>query len=505
MGADERSWGVRQGAAALLVFSIVGFVAAAMIEAANGWRTENGWLGSPSAVAALLMLMAVPVAGFVAVFRRPAERPGWLMLWAGAVFGLGSAAHGIAIYSLITVPGWTAVGRLSAWLATWMLALGIGLLPFVLADWPSGRNDVTWLRRSRRLAAVALAMVVVSQALSDDRLDGVAHRAGMISNPLGIDGFTPIASGMTGGGAVVLVVFTVACMGDLLGRYWRGNAETRSRLRPALIGVVSVPAVAVVALLVGVAFDRDKTAAAVGAAQLAAIGGIVGVSSVAARSARRRDTVERERRRLIEQMESERRRVRHELHDGVGPILAALGLNLDLALSGLAVKDAHAADLVVRSKRLLADALAEIRRVVSDLRPAALDELGLAGAIRQQALRLTAEPADGATPMTLDVSIPAVMPRLSAALEVALLRIAGEALTNVVRHAGASHCTVKMEVRDAVLLQISDDGCGLEPGNSSGVGLASMRRRAEELGGSFAAEGRFPRGTVVLVSIPRST
>ena len=97
------------------------------------------------------------------------------------------------------------------------------------------------------------------------------------------------------------------------------------------------------------------------------------------------------------------------------------------------------------------------------------------------------------------------MPRLPAALEVALLRIAGEALTNVVRHAQASHCMVQMEVQDAVLLQISDDGRGLEPGRSSGVGLASMRRRAEELGGSFTAEGRLPRGTLVTVSIPIST
>ena len=451
------------------------------------------------------MLVAVPLAGFVAVFRRPVDRPGWLMLWAGAVFGVGSALHGIAIYWLITAPGWTRVARLSAWLATWMLTLGIGLLPFVLAGWLIGTGDATWRRRLRRLAAVALAMVVVSQAFSPDRLDGVARGAGRIINPLGIDGFAPIASRMTAFGVLTLIAFGIACVGDLLVNYRRGDSEIRSRLRAPLIGVVSVPAVAVVALFVSVAFDRNKAAVAVGAAQIAAIVSLVGVSSVAARSARRRDTAERERRCLIEQMESERQRVRHELHDGVGPILAALGLNLDLALTSLAVGDGQAADSVVRSKRLLADALAEIRRVVSDLRPAALDELGFVGAIRQQAYRLTTEPTDSATPMTLDVSIPAVMPRLSAALEVALLRISGEALTNVVRHAAASNCTLKLEVRDAVLLQISDDGRGLQSGNLSGIGLTSMRRRAEDLGGSFTAEGRLPSGTVVLVSIPMST
>jgi two-component system NarL family sensor kinase len=204
--------------------------------------------------------------------------------------------------------------------------------------------------------------------------------------------------------------------------------------------------------------------------------------------------LQRSRAQLVAAREEERRRLRRDLHDGLGPSLAAIVLKLNTA-------EAHGDD--VRRLQLLAEArqqtrsaIAEVRRLVDGLRPPAIDEVGLVGAIRQAAASLCS------SALTIEVSGPAVMPTLPAAVEVAAFRIASEAMTNVERHAGASRCHVRVAANGAFELSVSDDGRGAPADTSPGVGWTSMSDRAAELGGTCTITGRAGGGTVVRAVLP---
>jgi signal transduction histidine kinase len=220
---------------------------------------------------------------------------------------------------------------------------------------------------------------------------------------------------------------------------------------------------------------------------------------VAAHNVRLTADLQRSRERLVAAREEERRRIRRDLHDGLGPALAGLTLKLDAARNLLARDPAAAAALLLELKTQTQTAIADIRRLVYDLRPPALDELGLVSAIREHAARNIA--VDG---LRVSVEAPETLPPLPAAVEVAAYRIALEALTNVARHAQAKNCTVALTIKEDLRLEIVDDGIGLPPSYHMGVGLTSMRERAAELGGTCAV-GPGPRGgTRVAARLPLS-
>ena len=207
--------------------------------------------------------------------------------------------------------------------------------------------------------------------------------------------------------------------------------------------------------------------------------------------------LQRERERLVTAREEERRRLRRDLHDGLGPQLASLTLKLETARNRLAhdsLAQTLLSDLAGRTQATVAD----IRRLVYALRPPALDELGLVSALWELTLQYSDQVA-----MHLDA--PACLPELPAAVEVAIYRIAQEALTNVVRHAAARRCDIRLslnEIAGWLSLSIQDDGCGLPQARSVGVGLISMRERAEELGGTWTIEQSSTGGTRVLARLP---
>lgn len=205
---------------------------------------------------------------------------------------------------------------------------------------------------------------------------------------------------------------------------------------------------------------------------------------------------------LLNAREEERRRIRADLHDGLGPTLATVALGLGAAAERLP----HEPELT----RLLADLEAElqsaitgIRGLVYELRPAALDDLGLVPALREHAEALIRRTADGPTPLTVDVDAPGELDTLPAAVEVAAYRVALEALTNVARHSRATRCRVWIRVDDGLRVVIEDDGVGIgaAPG-TTGIGLASMRERIEELGGRFRVGPGSDRGTTVDAWLP---
>lgn len=189
---------------------------------------------------------------------------------------------------------------------------------------------------------------------------------------------------------------------------------------------------------------------------------------------------------LVTAREEERRRLRRDLHDGLGSVLASLNWRAG-AIRSLLSRDPVAADtLVVEQQQTIQAAIADIRRLVYDLRPPALDELGLVGAIRERAAQQTT-PAerDGAPGLRIDVVASDHLPALPAAVEVAAYRIVQEALANVTHHAHAHRCSICLACSQETLqIEVTDDGTGLPAGHHAGVGLLSMRERAEELGGT---------------------
>jgi len=202
------------------------------------------------------------------------------------------------------------------------------------------------------------------------------------------------------------------------------------------------------------------------------------------------------RERLVETREEERRRLRRDLHDGLGSQLAALTLQAT-ALRGLIKHDPAAAQAEAGEIRAqLRAAIASIRTLVHGLRPPAIDELGLLIALRERARQYS---AGG---LVVDIDLPHTLPRLPAAIEVAIYRIVEEALTNVVRHAEASWCRVCLQAGDAVELLVEDDGHGIDLHAHAGVGLRSMRERAEEVGGRCVIGPRAGGGTCIVVQLP---
>jgi two-component system, NarL family, sensor kinase len=200
----------------------------------------------------------------------------------------------------------------------------------------------------------------------------------------------------------------------------------------------------------------------------------------------------RSRERLVAATEEERRRLRRDLHDGLGPGLAGVVLGLQRARRYVDADPANARkqldELTVQTQQ----AIAEVRRLVYNLRPPALDELGLVGALTEQARALG--------PIT--VLGPDLPMQLPAAVEVAAYRIALEAMTNTARHAAATEATVRVSLDGALNLEISDNGTGLPVAYRAGVGIRSMRERAAELGGHVSIEPRTTTGTLIRATIP---
>lgn len=208
--------------------------------------------------------------------------------------------------------------------------------------------------------------------------------------------------------------------------------------------------------------------------------------------------LQRSRERLVTAREEERRRLRRDLHDGLQPALAGVTLGIE-AVRNIVGPHSSAEQLLDRLKTELETAGGDVRRLVYDLRPPALDALGVVGALRQQADRFALSP----TGLDVAVEAPEDLHGLPAAVEVAAYRICQEALENVRKHARAANCAISLVVRDGQLqLEISDDGVGLPATTGTGVGLVAMRERAAELGGTLSVESTAGRGTCLRARLP---
>lgn len=203
---------------------------------------------------------------------------------------------------------------------------------------------------------------------------------------------------------------------------------------------------------------------------------------------------------IVSAREEERRRLRRDLHDGLGPALTGVSLGLRTAVRQFE-RSKYAADLGP-SLQLLervadeVDALViEVKRVVRDLRPTALDQLGLIDAVAE----FTRTFGDD---LEFHLTMPSAPIELPAAVEVAAYRIVTEAVTNVVRHAQAAQCWLSISTGPTVDIDVVDDGVGVVEGMSLGVGWTAMRERAAELGGTVRVTKHQPHGTHIHVRLP---
>jgi signal transduction histidine kinase len=200
---------------------------------------------------------------------------------------------------------------------------------------------------------------------------------------------------------------------------------------------------------------------------------------------------------IVTAREEERRRLRRDLHDGLGPVLAGQVLRLETARDLVDADPSRARDLLDRAVAEAVSSLAEVRRVVDGLRPPALDDDGLALALRHRVHQLTE---------VVEVSAPARLPRMRAAVEVAAYHIVSEAVGNAVRHAAGAPCEVSVDVADGdLVVTVVDHGPGINGRARSdrvGAGLTTMRERAAEIGGRLEVGPRPGGGTVVTARLP---
>ncbi len=201
--------------------------------------------------------------------------------------------------------------------------------------------------------------------------------------------------------------------------------------------------------------------------------------------------------RLVLAREEERRRLRRNLHNSIGPTLAALNLRAGTVRSLITRDPAAAENEMLELRQQIRNVITDIRRVVYDLRPPVLDELGLRTALREQCAQFTA----GGLRVALEC--PESFPQLPAGVEVAAYRIVQEALSNVARHSYAAMAAVRIAFGDGfVRIEITDNGVGLVEGQRSGVGVTSMRELAVEIGGMCVLEPAPGGGSRVRANLP---
>jgi two-component system, NarL family, sensor kinase len=209
--------------------------------------------------------------------------------------------------------------------------------------------------------------------------------------------------------------------------------------------------------------------------------------------------LQRSRERLVAAREEERRRLRRDLHDGLGPILTAVTLKADAARSALATAPDRTDALLAELRGDANQAIGDLRRVIYDLRPAPLDELGLLGALRAQVDRFAGQG------LSISLQAPPTLPVLPAAVEVAAYRIITEALTNITRHAHAHQATITIAIDGDLCLAVQDDDGTTSTANGDGwrpgTGLQSMAERAAEVGGTLVV-GPTSTGGRVQASLP---
>lgn len=430
------------------------------------------------------------------------DGPGAGLLLTFVVMVLPGAAITVALVN----PGLVSIADLLARTLVWgglaLLLLGIDLAAVAVLDAVLARTVDESLSRSQLVALVLLLSAVVWSPLRsrawalarrltfgsrDAPYDVVAGLADRLEHAEDLDDrLAAVAAAVASAFGVSYVRLEVDRIGGgtLLTERGERPSSVRGipiRYRGEVVGTLEIPERGLRSRLSA----RDERLLA----------DLVRQAVTAARTARLAAELQRSREQLVTAREEERRRIRRDLHDGLGPALSGVVFQLESARLVVQRDPDAAMERVGSTAQQLQEVVADVRRLVHDLRPPALDDRGLVGALDQLGERLS-----------VPVRVQALaLPPLSAAVEVAAYRIAAEAMNNVARHAAASRCEVCLRVEDGrLVVDVCDDGVGVDPAVEAGVGLLSLRERAEELGGwtEVGCPGLDGRGTRVRARLP---
>lgn len=453
---------------------------------APGAGPEAG-LGEPFLAVAYL---AVATLGLVV--RRRDVPIGWVFSTSGLALALGALATEYATYALVTDPGALPAAPVLAWAgaAAWWGGAGFGLTFGVLL-YPDGRLPSPSWRPVAVALAASLVVLVLLQALTPGPLDGEYR---LVDNPVGLEPVGDVLRPLREVSWALLATSAAAAGSAAIARRRRASGPHRTHLAwlaaAAWLAAVAAP----VWGMTKTQGDPPALATAVVVSGVFAVP--FAVAAALARTAMLRRSVER----LVLAREDERRRIRRDLHDGLGPTLAGIVLQVDLARSLVEQDPATAGETLDRVAARVQRAIADVRRIVDDLRPPVLDQLGLVDAIREGAALLTGPRHDGGPSVSVEVlgHLGPVPP----AAEVAAFRIVMEALTNACRHGGATRCRVHLVTEGGLHIRVEDDGRGLPAEVTPGVGLGSMRDRAVELGGRCDVTARPGGGAIVSAFLP---
>ncbi len=437
--------------------------------------------GVGDAVAILLVVAAYVVGAGVVLLVRPGDRVAALMLAGGASWGLGEGLIALGVHDHVVAPGSVAAADWLAVLGTTLRGLGwIVLVVAVPLYFPDGRLARPDRRWPRWVLLIALGCFGAATLLTPEPLE---TRLQAMGNPMGLPASMAVATDTLAlTGLVLVAVLVVVAVAGLVHRWSEADDFERRRLRWF---AVAVACPLLILPLVATPWAEPWMFA------LVTVPAPV-VLAVTLLMRRLRDGEER----LVLAREEERRLLRRDLHDGLGPALAALTLRVDTLRNraGDPDLDLEAELLALRSG--IQDTVTDVRRIVTGLRPPALDELGVAGAIEQLAAGLAG------SGLQVDVRVPE-LPPVPAAVEVALYRVVQEAVTNVVKHAAATRARIAVAVcGNEVRLDVTDNGAGGARPRVGGVGLAGMRDRVEEIGGTLRLSSRPGAGTTVAVVLP---
>ncbi len=481
---------------------------------------HGGWLNGVTLVTSMLIILGAGCCGVVAIvirFRtasgREAARLQWLILGASClvgsavvgVIGNGTAANGAFGVGMVLLVVCIAVGaarhRLfdigTALRRTVLYALLTALL---LSAYLAAVAGAGALAPERRVTYAVVAILALIAAAARDQIQRLVDRMifGHRRDPLAVlsqvrarldvatgpvDALHQLAESLR----VALKLPYVAVMGNdpRLGGVAAGTQVAAVdvvpvRDRGGQVGTLSV--------------GRRHPDDVFGASERAALEEVALEAGALLSSASLLYDLERSRAEIVLAREEERRRLRRDLHDGIGPQLAGLAMQLDSLSNALSGEAAAKAE---RLRDQLRSTVAEVRLVVEGLRPPSLDELGLVRAIQQLAETVGS---------VVTVSAPGALPPLRAATEVAAYRILSEAMTNAIRHSQCSSCVIDIRIADSwLVLEVSDDGVGIDPAATFGVGLQSIRDRASEVGGRLEIVTGQDGGAVVRARLPLVT
>ena len=466
-----------------LVFAVPPVAAAAIVAALVLFGRISALIGdSPELyIADVWVALAFPLVGAWLLAREIQQRVGYVLL-ATAALAIVALGTGWATYDALD-GGLQTSGAAIGWLASWMWTpylLVPALVPVLHVD-PGLRG-----RATRTVALTTLSVVAVATVASAFAPGSISETS-TVANPLGLRGAEWLQAVAGGSAAVTFLVLTPA---GIAASAWHVRRGRSGDVAGGMVVLAAAIMLVSILLADGLRYPWNDvvTAVALSLLPLAVV--------ITVREARIRRDAHREADDLRRGREEERRRLRRELHDGLGPELA--GLRLQLAATTPGLPERVRGDVEDATDRLAALA-GDVRRLVDGLRPVALEEIGLAEALRTRCALLS---TDGCA-VTCRV---AEVPACDAAVELAAYQVTSEAVANAVRHAAATEVEVALSstADGGLTVDVRDNGRGGAAPRDGGVGLGSMQMRVEELGGTFQLESG-ASGTWVRALLPVGT